>query len=107
MRSDDTNGAFSPPKAAMPAWVRTVAYLVGVLGFPIIVALFLLAQTGGLIASPLTETRAAVADVRAGLAAHLIQEEHRTRLLRAICRHTARTELERRECDPPGRGEFP
>lgn len=89
-----------PNGRAMPGWVRSVAYLVGMLGFPVVVAGYLLAQSGGLIASPITETRDATAEVRSLLVTHLEHEQQRTRLLRAICRHTAKTATDLEDCDP-------
>ncbi len=59
---------------------------------------YLLLQTGGIIASPLTE-------MRASLAAHVSHDDQVLRLLRAICRNTARTTREADTCDPPQRGD--
>ncbi len=95
-RGDDTGSVYNG--RSLPSWVRGIAFLIGTVGFPAVVAGYLLLQTGGIIASPLTE-------MRASLAAHVSHDDQVLRLLRAICRNTARTTREADTCDPPQRGD--
>ncbi len=66
-----------------PVWVRVIAAV----GFPIALAIWLMASVGPHV----THTAAA-------LDRHEQATTDHTHLLQAICRHTARTELERRDC---------
>ena len=79
----------------LPAWAR----IIGVLGFPIAIALFLLLMFSGTIGSPITDTQATTKENNILLKdVEMIQDEQ-TKLLRAICRNTAATELSMLECD--------
>lgn len=100
MARDDATGSYSTNNRNLPGWVRSAAYLIGMLGFPILVAGYFLARDAGLLSSPLSETRAAMADMRTAVVTLVAHEEQRDRLLRAICRHTAKTEAEKWDCDP-------
>ena len=63
----------------LPGWAQVIS----VLGFPIVVALILLAMFTGHIKSPVTETHALVFQ-------HVKGEDQRNTLLRVMCRHQAK-----------------
>ena len=67
-----------------PGWAKLVAGL----GFPIAVAIWLMVYV-----SPLIDRTAA------GMTQHTIDSTVQTVLLRAICRNTAKTELQGQFCD--------
>lgn len=67
-----------------PTWIKAVAQV----GFPIALAIWLIAY-----ASPKIQA------TEAGLAQHRAESEQQTILLRAICRNTAKTEMQASFCD--------
>jgi hypothetical protein len=83
----------------LPAWVKITVYLVGAIGSPLVFAGYFMAQNAGWIRSPVTEARDAAVATREAVAAHTVQEERRNRLLRLICRNTARTAYQADACD--------
>ena len=73
----------------LPGWAQVVS----VLGFPIVVALFLLGMFSGYIRSPITETHGLVVG-------HVKGEDQRLHILRVMCRQSAkRLGADPDECD--------
>ena len=68
----------------LPTWVKVVAQV----GFPIAVAIWLLIRADGLIAR-----------TAEGMVSHVYEAEVQTVLLRAICRNTAKSEIQASFCE--------
>lgn len=83
-----------------PWWVRVLIFILFMFLGPSILAAFLLLAAFGIIDSPILETNMAVQRLRAS-------EGRQTRILRVLCRRTAKTEAHVTECEdalrpPPG-----
>lgn len=85
-----------PVDGDLPWWARLFIFLAFNFLFPVALVAILFAMGTGWIASPVTETHAMVKTMHASSAVQV-------RLLREICRHTAKTEIEHRSCEEDGR----
>ena len=83
----------------LPSWVRIIT----VLGFPVFIAVVLLAAGLGMVDSPLTKIphlEEKLTALRLELRVHSIETRETTRLLRQICRNIAKSETMATQCEP-------
>lgn len=93
------NGAatFDPP-----VWAKIFVYLMGTIGFPVMVAAFLLAQTAGWLPSLDQKNTVAIESLNQQIADHRVRQEVLTETLkhgfRILCENGARSQQERNNC---------
>ena len=78
--------------AGVPWWFRALIFVLFTFLGPSILAAFLLLAAFGIVDSPITTTYEAVQRLRSG-------EMRQTRILRLLCRRTAKTETHLTECE--------
>lgn len=95
-----------PNSNGAPWYVRPLLYFLTYVGLPGVMALFLLLMFSGWIPSPILSTAAGVAELKTLLDTHAVATKEinealkiDTKLLRAICRNTAKTDYDRVACD--------
>lgn len=71
---------------------RMLVWMVTKFGLTAIILLFVLAVWAGYVPSPITESRAILGKLEASDRVHVV-------ILRAICRHTAVSDFQRKDCD--------
>jgi hypothetical protein len=57
----------------VPSWVKTFAFLVGTVGFPIFVASYFMAMNAGLINSPMVRNEQGIVELQRGLTAAITE----------------------------------
>ncbi len=75
------------PMSQLPDWLQAVS----IVGFPIVVACFVLLQDAGYFRSLNSENAKVLAEVVAQHDALLIQQAEQVRLAREVCKNTAKT----------------
>lgn len=78
--------------AGAPWWFRAIIFVLFTFLGPSVLAAFLLLAAFGIVESPITTTHEAVQRLRSG-------EMRQTRVLRLLCRRTAKTEANMTECE--------
>lgn len=78
--------------AGAPWWFRAIIFILFTFLGPSVLAAFLLLAAFGIVDSPITTTYETVQRLRAG-------EVRQTRVLRLLCRRTAKTEAHITECE--------
>jgi len=88
-----------PPLDGAPWYVKLGIWLLVWFGFPVFMCVFFLMLIVGYIPSPMTETKALMADHIRDMQRVMAYVDTSTRISRQICRNTASNPVERGECD--------
>ena len=91
----NSNGTFN----SLPLWARMIA----IIGFPVVVASVLLGMVIGVVPSTLGELKTIEIHHAKAVEVHIETTntylKTQTRLLRILCRNTAKTEVQANRCD--------